>query len=249
MAQVEERHWWYRGLRDALVSSLRRSGTPLPERPRVLDAGCGTGENLKLLSGVLQPSYLGGFDASEDALSIARRKCPTADLFQSDICQPNLHEGDLDLIISTDVIYIPGAAVVMPGLQQLVSAMRPGGLFILNVPAYQWLFSDHDIAVHTSERFTTSSMRALLSELGLCVDILTYRVCLLFPLVLAGRLPSLLRGPRTGSETQSDLYLVPGEGVSQLLYSTLVAENALIARGIRLPFGSSVFAMARKPLA
>jgi SAM-dependent methyltransferase len=212
----------------------------------VLDAGCGTGENLKALSAALQPSYIGGFDASEDALSFARRKCPDADLFSADICSPNLREKDLDLIISTDVIYIPGAAVVLPGLQQLVSALRPGGLFVVNVPAYQWLFSDHDIAVHTSERFTTTSMRALLAELGLCVDILTYRICVLFPLVVAGRLPSLLRGPRIGSDTQSDLHSMPGEGVSRILYSTLLVENALIARGVSLPFGSSVFAVARK---
>jgi SAM-dependent methyltransferase len=249
MAGVEERHWWYRGLRDVLLDSVRNQGAQLPEHPRVLDAGCGTGENLKALSTALQPSYLGGFDASEDALSFARQKCPSADLFISDICNPNLREKDLDLIISTDVIYIPGAKVVLPGLQQLVSALRPGGLFVVNVPAYQWLFSDHDIAVHTSERFTTTSLRALLLEAGLRIDILTYRICLLFPLVVAGRLPSLLRGPRTGSDTKSDLYSVPGKGVSRILYSTVLAENALIARKVSLPFGSSVFAVARKPAA
>ena len=52
---------------------------------------------------------------------------------------------------------------------------------------------------------------------------------------------------RIGNDTQSDLHSMPGEGVSRILYSTLLAENALIARGVSLPFGSSVFAVGRKP--
>ena len=72
MAQVEARHWWYRGLRDVLERTLGRPHLALPEHPAVLDAGCGTGENLRLLRDLLDPSYLGGFDLSEEALAIAR---------------------------------------------------------------------------------------------------------------------------------------------------------------------------------
>ncbi len=80
MARVEDDLWWYRGLRDTLARTLTHPDIALPEVPKVLDAGCGTGANLRLLSEVLRPSYLGGFDRSEEALRFARRKAEGADV-------------------------------------------------------------------------------------------------------------------------------------------------------------------------
>ncbi|MEE2677585.1 MAG: class I SAM-dependent methyltransferase, partial [Myxococcota bacterium] len=109
MSRVEADHWWYRGLRDCLARTLRRPGFELPVSPRVLDAGCGTGANLRLLRDLLQPSYLAGFDTSAAALALAREKVPDADLRPGDICAPEIDYAPLDLVVSLDVIYIPGA--------------------------------------------------------------------------------------------------------------------------------------------
>ena len=117
MARVEERHWWYRGLRDAVARTLARPELPLPENPRILDAGCGTGANLKMLAERLQPAYLGGFDSSEEALRLAASKAGNADLYRSDICDPELRSDALDLILSLDVIYIPGVERALPGCE------------------------------------------------------------------------------------------------------------------------------------
>ena len=68
IARLEESHWWYRGLRDAVRQTLSQPALAPPPRPRVLDAGCGTGANLRLLKELLDPAYLGGFDTSDVAL-------------------------------------------------------------------------------------------------------------------------------------------------------------------------------------
>src|SRR5512145_1145717 len=129
MARVEADHWWYRGLRDALARALRRPELALPEHPAVLDAGCGTGQNLRLLADLLEPAYLGGFDLSEEAVAIARAKAPAADVYASDVCDPELHAKAFDLVVSLDVVCIPGTARALPGLRRLAAALAPGGLF------------------------------------------------------------------------------------------------------------------------
>lgn len=246
MARVEETHWWYRGLRGAVASVLATPKLALPDGPRVLDAGCGTGENLRHLSALLRPSYLGGFDHSDEALALARTKAPEADLYRSDICEPELHGADLDLVISLDVIYIPGVERAIAGLLRLVAALRPGGLFVVNLPAYDWLYSEHDVAIHTSERYTRRRVRVLLERLGLSVAVLSYRMCFLFPAVVLARLPGMLRA-RPGDESgRSDLHAIPGAWTNRVCLGLLTAENRMIARGLTLPWGSSVFAVGRK---
>ena len=247
MASVEADYWWYRGLRDAIERCLRRPEFDLGPGPKVLDAGCGSGANLECLRSVLSPSYLGGFDTSEQAVELAHEKSPSADIYQSDICDPVVHADSLDLIVSLDAIYIPGVDRAFDGLRRLTAYLRPGGLMIVNLPAYDWLYSRHDVAIHTSERYTAGRVKHLLERLALVPERLSYRLCLLFPAVVLGRLPSMLSARRGPSDARSDLHHAPGGWANQALFEILKVENRMIAAGARLPWGSSVFAVARKP--
>jgi SAM-dependent methyltransferase len=248
MAAVEDEHWWYRGLRD-LLARLLTGPLRLPEGARLLDAGCGTGANLRLLAEVVHPSYLGGFDLSDEALAWAKRKAAGADLYRSDLRAPELRTADLDCVTCLDVAYIPGLAACAGGLAALAGALRPGGLLVLHLPAFSWLRSEHDLAVAGSERFTVAHLAAALARLGLEPVRLTYRVFWLFPAIVALRLPRRPAvAPRRAPHAlpRSDLRRYRSTPFDRLCAALLRSENRRIAAGGRFPWGSSVVAVGRK---
>jgi SAM-dependent methyltransferase len=217
----------------------------LPAHPRVLDAGCGTGENLRFLSRLLRPAYTGGFDLSPLAISHTRSKLPEADVYESDIRDPEIRAEDLDIVLSCDVMSIAGIDESFAGLHRMVEGLRRGGLLILNLPAYGWLRSRHDVATSTRDRVTARQLRSLLARLGLSTESIGYRVFSLLPAIVLARLPSMLSAGRRQSGS-SDLRATP-PWINSLLYSVLRAENAAASHRVRFPWGSSVYAVARKP--
>lgn len=245
MADLEEGHWWYRSLRDLVGLSIMRHRARLPANPAVFDVGCGTGENLKFVRSLVEPSYIGGFDASDAAVERARIKAPECDVYLSNLCVPEFHHERFDIVISCDLINIPGTKRCMAGLLQIVERVNSNGLFVLNVPAFDWLMSDHDIAVHTSHRYIASEIRDLLHALDLKPALLTYRLCPLLPLFIASRLPSILRKCPRSDEARSSLN-APPIWLNRSLESIAKLENRAICRGIRFPFGSSIFAVGVK---
>jgi SAM-dependent methyltransferase len=246
MARLEGAHWWYRGFRGLIRRVLQQLRPTLPARCCVLDAGCGTGENLRLLRDELQPGYLGGFDCSELAVAHALRKEPMAEVYVSDLRQPEIRVPRLDLILCADVLYMTGVEPALAGLETLLARLGSGGVFLLHLPAYNWLYSRHDVAVGTRQRFTRGAVAALLERLGLTRELLTYRMALLFPAVVAARLPSLLGGMRDTAQAESDIRLPP-RWLNEWLSGVVGLENALIGWGLRFPWGSSLLAVGRKP--
>jgi SAM-dependent methyltransferase len=252
MAEVETQHWWYAGLRDAFGQVLKRVD---PESRivggRILDAGCGTGQNLRWLQDTLHPESLYGFDLCARAVEISKSKVPEATVLKANLCElpqaVDKREERLDLVLCSDVLYTTDLTAAIPGLKSLCDRLRSGGVLLLHLPAFRWLYSRHDVAVHTRHRFSSREVSELLTELGLRIELNTYRMCFLFPLVVCRRLPSLLFGsPAAGADVRSDLK-IPHRVINVVLKWIVCSENRAIGSGIRLPWGSSLIAVGRKP--
>src|SRR6185436_10162939 len=70
--QVEETHWWYVGRRRIIECLIERIRDTLNKsNPRILDVGCGTGANLKMLAAYGNAE---GVDISQQAVDYCRQR-------------------------------------------------------------------------------------------------------------------------------------------------------------------------------
>jgi ubiquinone/menaquinone biosynthesis C-methylase UbiE len=147
--------------------------------------------------------------------------------------------GEFDAITCGDVLY--HLLEHAQALDEFRRCLRPGGVVALNVPAYRWLWSYHDDRVQSKHRFTRKEVLQLLISSGFTPIFSTYWNTLPFPLVVLRR---KVFPPRTG---ESDVKLFPAP-VEAMFNGAMALERGWNRLGGVLPFGSSVFAVARKPI-
>jgi SAM-dependent methyltransferase len=239
MFEIEDDYWWYRGLRE-LIRSLLAQYAPEPStRPMILDVGCGTGANLKLLQ-----SYGNavGIDISEEAIGFCRaRGIPESRVFLGSAVDLPFASGRFDLAVSFDVIC--NLQDDADAFREIARVIKPGALFIVGLPAYQWLWSAHDVAVGHKRRYDAPDLRKKLSAAGFQIERMTYANSVLLPLIAAVRLLSRRAKPKEEA-AHSDLVRLP-RLINALLTGLFVAEMRAVSR-VNIPFGVTVIAVVRR---
>jgi SAM-dependent methyltransferase len=236
MHAVEDRMWWYRGLRalttELLARALSRSGAT----GLVLDAGCGTGGMMaRLAAGATGSRTLGlEFDAVAAGLAANKSGRP---VIRGSANELPVRDGALAAYLSLDVLCHEGVEPAR-ALAEARRSLAPGGVAILNLPAYGWLLSAHDKRVHNARRFTRRQARRLLVANGFRVVRASYWNTLLFPLMLLHRL--IERGDAT-----SDVHDYPA-WQDAVFSAALAIERRAIGLGLSLPFGGSLIVVAAR---
>jgi SAM-dependent methyltransferase len=242
MFEVEDTHWWYVSLHELISSYVQgereRVGTPL----EMLEAGCGTGRLCQIIG---KYGNVKGVDASELAVGFCRKR-GLENVSLADLNSAELGANLYDVITSIDVIYHRDIKDEKVVLERFFAALKPGGVLILNVPAFEFLRSTHDIAVQTRRRYTRKDLDSLLSICGFSVEKSSYRIACLFPPIAIYRLARrILPHSPHPENVVSDVY-PPSPLLNKLLLSVARAENSL-QRLIPLTFGTSAFMIARRP--
>lgn len=229
LAETEDRLWYFRALHRRRASWLARLLPPGPAR--VLDAGCGTGGFIRAMRGAHPAWALTGVDVSPLACGLARERTG-AQIAEGSVTALPFADGGFDAVTTGDVLYHLDAPIA--ALREFGRVLRPGGVVVVNEPAYRWLWSYHDEAVATKHRFTRPELAAALREAGFEVRFASYANMLILPLVAARR---KLFPPAVPT---SDVELQPAP-VEALLGGLAALEQAWMGRGLTLPAGSSVF--------
>jgi SAM-dependent methyltransferase len=232
MYELEDTYWWFVARRELALSVLRRAKLA---DATLLDVGCGTGAGQSAFS---EFGTVFGVDFSQEALEFSGSRGLTL-LAKANAEVLPVQAVSVDAVVTLDTIeHVPDDAAA---LKEIARALKPGGLLLMNVPAYMFLWSPHDVALMHQRRYTVSSARRVVADAGLEIERASYHVFLLFPLVLMLRLLGRIRG----GEPSATLPSVPG-WASSLLKALMRFELSLFQK-VSLPWGSSVVIVARKP--
>lgn len=236
MHAVEDRMWWYRGLRTLVAGQLARALATSPARGPVLDAGCGTGGMLRVLGADVEGRTTLGLEYDALAASLAASKA-NRPVVSGSVNEMPLGEGVLGGYVSLDVL-CHGAVEPTRALKEAHRCLGQGAVAVFNLPAYRWLLSAHDRRVHNVRRFTRGQAHVLLAGHGFRILRSSYWNTLLFPLMILHRL--IDRG-----DAESDVRDYPRW--LEAFFSTMLAiERSMIASGLNLPFGGSLIVVAAR---
>ena len=232
LRNLQDRHWWFVGRRTIIASLIRRL-VSLPQRARILEAGCGYGGNLPMLE---RFGDLDAFEFAEEARTYAsaRMARPVA---HGELPHAVGFDGErFDLIAMLDVLeHIDDD---LGSLVALRNRLDQGGSIVLTVPALPCLWSDHDTAHHHKRRYSRRTLDALLRRAGFEPVRVGYFNTFLFPLALVQRLVSRIAGGRFRGDA------MPSRSVNAALGGIFALEARLVGR-VALPIGLSLFAVAR----
>jgi SAM-dependent methyltransferase len=240
LAAVEREHYWFVTRRE-VVRDVLRAAVPDLARRALFDLGCGTGGLLRFLgdSGI---ALAGACDAYPESLAIVRRLVEAPLLLVDEGRFPPLGPG-YGLVSLFDVLeHIDDDTGT---LRHIFSILEPGGVLVLTVPAHPFLFDEMDELAHHRRRYRGSELGLKLRAAGFEVRRLTHFMAPLVPLVAVRWLVrAASRGRGSARRRRIELRVVPG--LNRLMRAVLALERPLVRAG-RLPFGSSLIAIAARP--
>lgn len=235
--ELEEIHWWFAGRREIILATLDGMDG-IPAEARILDAGCGTGLNLKILR---SHGMMFGFDFQEEAIRYCRKRGLNR-LVRADVQRMPFKGQTFDIVLILDVLSHQTIKSDLDVLRDAHHVLKKGGFLLICDSAFNFLWSRHDRAFHIRERYTCRGMIKKLDQAGFEVLKSTYFNFFLFiPVVLFRIWDKLWQGD---DHPVSHLNRV-NRGVNSLLFWIFRAEAPFL-RQIRLPFGSSLLCVARK---
>ena len=246
--EIEDRHFWFRARNRTLSAVIGRIVAAYARGYRVLEVGCGDGNTLRMLEETCAGAALVGMDLYAEGLQFARRRT-RAPLVRGRMEQPPFTVR-FHIVGMFDVLeHLDDDRAALVRLRELV---EPGGALVVTVPAHQRLWSRFDEEAHHCRRYEPADLAARLRDAGFEVEYLTLFMMALYPLARVDRrMSDLVRAGRTrrgrepGSAVADEIRVRPG--LNGLMTLALSPEVRLLAKRRRLPFGTSVLAVARVP--
>ena len=234
MHDLEDFYWWFIARR-VLAEELLAGELNGRKHARILDIGCGTGANMEAFT---RHGNTVGVDASMEALKLCKSR-GLQTLTRSDIEQLPFPSKTFDVVTALDILEHTDDD--LQALREVRRVMHKDALLLITVPAYGFLWSEHDEALKHRRRYTEHELRNKLTVTGYDVVRSSYFITTLFFPILALRIWQGLFKKSTHPKTS--IQVLPG-WINSALVGVLAIERKVFQR-MNLPFGVSIVALAR----
>lgn len=233
--EVEETHWWYVGRRRIIRCLVEKIGSTLNNpNPRILDVGCGTGANLKMLADYGKAE---GVDISPQAIEFCRER--GLDSVKLGAAEHLPYESDsFELVTALDVVEHLDDDVA--GLREMRRVLGRDGRLLLFVPAFMFLWGVQDEVSNHRRRYTLPSLLKAVEAAGFSIEWTSYANISFFLPVLVVR--SVMRWLSLGAATEYGINI----SLMNRPFSWLFAAERFVFKRGRLPFGVSIVCIARR---
>jgi SAM-dependent methyltransferase len=234
--RAADSHFWYYGFR-RFISDVLTDVTEGRSGLRIIDCGCGIGQNMPLLAQYGRPV---GFE--HDPLAAAAGLQFGRPIVRADISRIPFRDNVFDLAVSFAVLQF--VETDLAAVREIARVIRPGGHAVLFMTALDVLAADHSEIWKEFRRYTPRTARALAESAGLHVDRVSFLFATLFPLMLTVRTVQRLLRPWRPAPSQAEVE-TPPKPINSTLKLLLDGEAAL-SRHVPMPVGSSLIVIARK---
>mgnify|MGYP003564748220 CR=1 FL=1 len=238
--QLQKNGFWFGAGRNKMTLALLKKHDPEIKSHSILDIGSSEGAFLDYLSH--HHLKFTGIDIDENALEFCRERGYGDHVHYGDIKDIPFQSGSFDDATALDIVeHVDDDLQAMKEISRILVS---GGLALVIVPAYQWLWSKNDVAYHHQRRYSRKAFRLLTLQCGFKTEQWSYFNFFLFPVFVFATLFSKLFPGKV--KTSTVLKPIPGP-LNFLLRQIIYLESWMISRlGIRLPFGSSMIYILRK---
>lgn len=236
MYQVEQTHWWYRGMQTisrAILDRFYQSGQGI----RILDAGCGTGGGMMYMQDY---GAVVGLDRLHFALTLAQRRSMSLLSCGSVMTLP-FRPASFDVVTSLDVLTMLDGEQDLQFLREAARVLVPGGRLFVRVAAYDWLRGAHDRVWDVVHRYSVQEFRAKIVQTEMVIDHLSYANMWLLPLAIVKRSLERFLPSQNGSDLTLDVGCLNG------LFTRILTSEAKLVASHGLPAGLSLMIVAHKP--
>jgi SAM-dependent methyltransferase len=238
--RLEREHWWFRARNEMIINHLRQI-MPQNRSLKILNIGAATGRSSEMLSALGQVESL-EYDA--DCCAFARRELKMQ-VVQGSILELPYQNEMFDIVCAFDVI--EHVADDKTSVAEMRRVCKTGGILCVTVPAFMFLWSEHDVVNHHFRRYTSTQIIDLFENTNQKIYHTYFNTGLFFPIAGFRLLSRLLPKRKTvGEETTSDFGVLKNGFINKLLYHVFKSENYFLQKQWSLPVGVSILSSWRK---
>ncbi|MDG1756451.1 MAG: class I SAM-dependent methyltransferase [Bacteroidia bacterium] len=238
--KLEREGWWFK----ARLSILENYCQAIITNPdmKILNVGAATGATSEMLSKYGKVTSL---EYDEFCCKFLKEKTGI-EAINASLTELPFENNSYDMICAFDVIeHIENDN---KAVEEIYRVLKPKGKYFITVPAFQSLWSNHDVVNHHFRRYKKKQLNKLIESTNLKIDHSTYfNFWLFIPISITRFILNNIPRKKDSNLSGSDNEILQSSNIiNRILYRIFHSEKFLLRINIKFPFGISILTIGYK---